>query len=642
MTAYQVFNLPKALNISSNLTLLSGAKALFELTGTTTPTDTYQDSARTTPHTNPVVANSAGVFPAIYLNPEIRYRLTLMDSSDVVFPGYPLDDVNDQLLSQAIIGALLNPITLAEIAAGVTPTAYQYVEGDAFRYGALGNDSFDNSTALTNAIAVMSAAGGGPVDIGAGTFRFNSDITLKAGVWLRGRGVRATILKYAGSGIAVTTEDVFGTGHGRSPIEHLKLTTTTSAPSLGPGTHGLNLNNASFITIDNVDIRGFSTAGLLLHADSGKACVYISIGSECHIHENAVGLLTSGANSAINAITISGANIRANANWNISNDLDVLGWSINGCSLEAGGTGGSGGSVRFNGGQGVDISGCYFEQSGGAAGLPCIDLASARATYGVSIIGNRFIGSTTGTAVQAGTSAFVRGLTVAANHITGFTAGINPQGVVNGLIAANDFTSVTTNIATPGSSVVNLIVSDNGSLKTYGAPVSQLTWDGAAWTGYPRFRYPTVPLGSVAYGSFGTSTTPVAGTVYFAELHITEAMTITGIGVLTGTAAGTDKYIVSIYSAAGTLLANSALAGTTFPSTNSLQQADFTATYAAAPGEYWIGVQINGTTDRFRTIAANTFIDVRTKSVTGSFGTLPALTPPTTFTADVGPIAYVY
>ena len=38
----------------------------------------------------------------------------------------------------------------------------------------------------------------------------------------------------------------------------------------------------------------------------------------------------------------------------------------------------------------------------------------------------------------------------------------------------------------------------------------------------------------------------------------------------------------------------------------------------------------------------NTFVDVLTKSVTGTFGTLPSLTVPTTFTADKGPIAYVY
>jgi hypothetical protein len=54
------------------------------------------------------------------------------------------------------------------------------------------------------------------------------------------------------------------------------------------------------------------------------------------------------------------------------------------------------------------------------------------------------------------------------------------------------------------------------------------------------------------------------------------------------------------------------------------------------------GYQSNGTTDTLRTIAATTWADVLTTGVTGTFGTAPALTPPTTFTADKGPYAYVY
>jgi hypothetical protein len=159
-----------------------------------------------------------------------------------------------------------------------------------------------------------------------------------------------------------------------------------------------------------------------------------------------------------------------------------------------------------------------------------------------------------------------------------------------------------------------------------------------------RSRYSTVSIGSVAYASFGTSTTPVAGTLYCAEAFLPRNMTLTGIGVLNGGTVGTDKWIVALYgSAGGSVLANSALAGTTTSGANAFQEIAFTATYAAVgPARYWVCGQLNGTTDRLRTVAASTFIDVLTNSTAGSFGTMPSLTAPTTFAADVGPAAYIY
>ena len=165
---------------------------------------------------------------------------------------------------------------------------------------------------------------------------------------------------------------------------------------------------------------------------------------------------------------------------------------------------------------------------------------------------------------------------------------------------------------------------------------------GESYTGRPK--YSTVPIGSTAYASFGTDTTLVAGTIYWAEVFIPRNITLTGVGVLNGATVGTDKWIVALYtSAGGTVAANSALAGTTSSGANAFQQIAFTSTYAAVgPARYWIAFQSNGTTDTLRTVAANTFVDVLTKSATGTFGTLSSLTVPTTFTADVGPIAYVY
>jgi hypothetical protein len=156
-------------------------------------------------------------------------------------------------------------------------------------------------------------------------------------------------------------------------------------------------------------------------------------------------------------------------------------------------------------------------------------------------------------------------------------------------------------------------------------------------------RVCSVPVGSVAYASFGNDTTPVNGSVYWAEVYLPVNMTVTGISVLNGSAAG-NSVIVALYpGAGGANVANSVLAGTAQSGTNAFQDVPFTGTYAAVgPARYFLAWQVNGTTARFRTVAASTFVDVLTSSTTGTFGTLPSLSAPTTFTANVGPIACLY
>jgi hypothetical protein len=152
---HQLFNLPKATQIDSSVRVTPGAKAYFYETLTSTPQDTFTTSALNVAHPNPVVADANGVFPAIYLNPTLVYKLTLNTSADVLI--YTVDPVNDQVMSAASIGAFLYPRTAAEVAASVTPTAYQYPPYDFRRYGILDDGTTDNTTAITT---VLTAFGG--------------------------------------------------------------------------------------------------------------------------------------------------------------------------------------------------------------------------------------------------------------------------------------------------------------------------------------------------------------------------------------------------------------------------------------------------------------------------------------------------
>jgi hypothetical protein len=85
----QLFYIPQAVRIDSTGTPYPGAKANFYATGTTSRVNTYEDSDLTVPHDNPVIADSAGQFAAIYLNPATTYRCVITESDDSL-----LDDVD--------------------------------------------------------------------------------------------------------------------------------------------------------------------------------------------------------------------------------------------------------------------------------------------------------------------------------------------------------------------------------------------------------------------------------------------------------------------------------------------------------------------------------------------------------------------
>ena len=142
----------------------------------------------------------------------------------------------------------------------------------------------------------------------------------------------------------------------------------------------------------------------------------------------------------------------------------------------------------------------------------------------------------------------------------------------------------------------------------------------------------------------GTSTTPSATTVYLTQIYVPVNATLTGVKVSNGATVGTDKYIVALFDSAGTPVANSALAGATTSGADVYQAIPFTATYAAkGPGVFWIGLYVNGTTDRFRSIpAAGEYGGYAGSVGTQVFGTVAAVTLPTTFTADKGPVAFTY
>ena len=156
------------------------------------------------------------------------------------------------------------------------------------------------------------------------------------------------------------------------------------------------------------------------------------------------------------------------------------------------------------------------------------------------------------------------------------------------------------------------------------------------------------------YYNSSSSKTMVAGTRYIkgpvvfglptvnsALVPPTVPTVLTGINVLVGGTGGTDKWIAELHDSAGNLLATSATAGVTTGTANQWMQLPFTAPYSAAPGTYYIVIQSNGTTATLAAYNAPTSPLV-TGSATGTFGTGASITPPTTYTQALGPVAFCY
>jgi hypothetical protein len=156
----QTFVLPRQRELDDDANPLAGALLYFFRTGTTTPQAVYSDAALTTQHAHPIVADSSGRWPKIYLNSaaETDYRARITTAAGVQV--YQEDDIERFTISQAEIAAALYPITSAEQAAGLTVVNYSIPSHDKnggfvhpYRYGNNTTPGTTDMTAALNAAA---------------------------------------------------------------------------------------------------------------------------------------------------------------------------------------------------------------------------------------------------------------------------------------------------------------------------------------------------------------------------------------------------------------------------------------------------------------------------------------------------------
>ena len=138
----------------------------------------------------------------------------------------------------------------------------------------------------------------------------------------------------------------------------------------------------------------------------------------------------------------------------------------------------------------------------------------------------------------------------------------------------------------------------------------------------------------------GTDTTPSATETYIAEVLVPGpgSVTITGISLFNGSA-NAGNIQLALADSAGNIVAQTA--STAASGTDAYQDVPLTAAYTAVgPATYYVLLQNNNTSNRFN---SHTFGRFGASKKTGeTFGTFTTITPPTTFTTALGPIATLY
>ena len=154
------------------------------------------------------------------------------------------------------------------------------------------------------------------------------------------------------------------------------------------------------------------------------------------------------------------------------------------------------------------------------------------------------------------------------------------------------------------------------------------------------YTLPIQPPTTAAYGSV----THVAGKTFFSQLFIPANATLTGACWFNGATITTDNTIAILWDNTGAVLAQTADTVDSGGTASVYMCAAFTSTVAVyGPGSYFIGIETKGTTDNFYTYTTGGApTGYATGSKTGTYLTVTAITPTTSFTTAVGPVMIVY
>jgi hypothetical protein len=173
---------PKLQFFDANGNPLAGGKLYTYAAGTTTPLATYTDAGGLTPNANPVILDSRGEASVWLGTSAYKFRLTTATNVDV----WTVDDITTVTLAQFAAANGSSLIGFQQAGALAQPMTVQ----DALRhsytfeqFGAVGDNSNDDTAEMQAAIDEVSAIGGGTLLGKPGAeYKISSALTLKTGV----------------------------------------------------------------------------------------------------------------------------------------------------------------------------------------------------------------------------------------------------------------------------------------------------------------------------------------------------------------------------------------------------------------------------------------------------------------------------
>ena len=245
MTTVSLSPPPKLQFFGTDGNPLVNGKVYTYAAGTTTPLTTYYDSTGVTTNTNPIILDTRGE-ANIWLDAS-AYKFVLKTSTDTLI--WTVDNItSNEYLKAYMVGLLTafeadlaNTTDAAKgdalvgfrqsnaggvLANAVGRTVHQKLQEivSVFDFGAKGDGTTDDTTAIQNAINVVGSAGiYGTIYFPAGTYKITSTLNVKNPIFLQGAGAGAggyptgptpTLLSWAGGAAPMI---IFGS-NGSSPF----------------------------------------------------------------------------------------------------------------------------------------------------------------------------------------------------------------------------------------------------------------------------------------------------------------------------------------------------------------------------------------------------------------------------------------